>query len=407
MPESLSYDVAIVGGGLVGLTLACALAKNRFHVAVIDTREPDLNFDNSHYDGRVSAISRASHHIFEHLNLWDAIKAERVSPYQRMQVWDQNGAGDIVFDARCMGESELGHIIENRVMLKALLTKVKHNDFIDYLCPQTCTRFHVDEDKAELTLQDGRNIHAKCIVGADGARSWLRDAAQFSVDEKSYDHEAIVTTIKTEKPHKKSAYQRFLTSGPLALLPLDDEYRCSIVWSTLPEEAKRLTDVDENVFLEELSHASDAVLGKVVACDKRFRFPLIRRHVKEPVQNRVVLIGDAAHSIHPLAGQGVNLGFLDAACLAQVLSKANEKQQDIGSLRVLKRFARWRKGENALMVASMGAFKELFMNDDPMVTTLRNAGLNITNKLPGVKQLFMKKAMGMIGDLPEMAKARF
>jgi len=238
------------------------------------------------------------------------------------------------------------------------------------------------------------------IIGADGGQSWVRAQMGVPVTERPYDQQALVAVLKTEKTHQQMGWQSFLPTGPLGLLPLADDHTMAMVWSNDLAVAERLSALDEKTFNRELSAALNHRLGELHCLTKPVAIPLIMRHVDQYVQPRLALVGDAAHTIHPLAGQGVNLGLMDAACLAQVLVDAQNKQQDIGSLRVLRRYQRWRKGDNALMLAAMRGFKDLFGSKKPGLMQLRSQGFNQVNQLGCVKNAFMRYAMGWQGELP-------
>jgi 2-octaprenylphenol hydroxylase len=387
------YDIIIVGGGMVGSALACALADSTLRIAVIEGQEPNWDWDKDSYDMRVSAITRASQQLFQHLGVWEAMAAERVAPYEQMHVWDATGAGSIHFDAAEIGEADIGHIIENRVISKALMQKAQGFDNVDFLCPATPKKLLLRTTNASLLLEDGRHLQAELLVGADGGRSWVRSQAGIDVNVTNYGHTAVVTTVKTAEHHQDTAWQRFLPTGPLAFLPLTEGYS-SIVWSTSPEEAARLLELDDHAFVKELEEAFESRLGAIESVGPRGAFPLKGQHAQHYVKPHLALIGDAAHTIHPLAGQGVNLGFADASALAEELLAAHQQHQDVGSYKTLRRFERARRGDNLLTLEAMGAFKQLFSNDTKLLSSLRNLGLSTVDGMPPLKHLFMRQAMG-------------
>lgn len=391
---NLHYDIVIVGGGMVGSALACALGESALKIAVIEGRKPDFDWPEDNYDIRVSAITRASQRLFEKLAVWEAIRAQRVSPYNEMYVWDATGDGSIHFDCADIGEPNLGHIIENRVISKALTERTEQFDNIDLFCPATPHRLLLHMDHAQLELDDGIIIESGLLVGADGGNSWVRQQAGIQVDTRTYNQQALVTTVKTELYHQDTAWQRFLPTGPLAFLPLTDGYS-SIVWSTTPEQANELLELDDAEFKATLADAFEHQLGEITEVGPRAAFPLKGQHAKHYVKPHLALVGDAAHTIHPLAGQGVNLGFADIIQLAQVILEDNNNRKATGSYKSLRRYERARRGDNLMMLESMGAFKNLFSNDSPALSQLRNVGLNITDKLVPAKQLFMRHAMGL------------
>lgn len=397
------FDVLIVGAGMVGSTLACSLAKTSLRVGVLEANPPTAAWDTDSIDLRVSAITAASQQIFKRLGVWDEMVAQRVSPFREMQVWDAGGNGVIHFDSADIGEDRLGHIIENRVIQKALLDRLMTLENIEFICPARLASMDIHADAAEVELEGGRRITAKLVVGADGGNSQVRQLAGIGTRGWSYDQKAIVAAVKTSEPHRETAWQRFLPEGPLAFLPLSNG-GCSIVWTTSPDHADELLGMDEQVFMDELTQAFDTKLGKIVECGPRAAFPLRLQHVNSYVKERLALIGDAAHTIHPLAGQGVNLGLLDAAALSEVLGVACDKNHDIGAFHVLRRYERWRKGDNLLSMAVMDGFKRLFGSSLEPLRTLRNFGLNATNAVMPVKNQIMLHAMGLKGDLPRLAR---
>ena len=399
------YDVLIVGGGMVGAALACGLGDSQLSVAVIEAREPDLNWPPAEYDIRVSAITRASQRIFENIGAWEGMQKRRVSPYRDMHVWDATGPGVIHFDAAELGEPDLGHIIENSVIQAALVERLKEFSNIDYLCPQSLAGFEWADDGVTVTTATGESLFAGLLVGADGGRSWVREQAGIGVKGWAYDQTAVVCTVETKRSHQQTCWQRFMPSGPVAFLPLDDG-SSSIVWSTSPEQAEALSAMSETDFCRQLGQALDGRLGQVTRVGKRGAFPLRLQHAEQYVRPRLALVGDAAHTIHPLAGQGVNLGLADAATLVQVIQDAQTAKEDFGSYSVLRRYERWRKADNLTMLASMDGFKRLFSNDRLPLRWLRNIGLSVTNALPAVKNNIIRYAMGLAGTLPRLARRR-
>lgn len=398
-----NYDVVIAGGGMVGACLACVLARTDLQVAVLDVSEPKLNWPEDSVDLRVSAISMASQRIFNAVGAWQAMVAERVSPYRDMKVWDSTGNGSLHFDSADIGMAEMGHIIENRVIRAALLKRIEEYENIYFICPARLTSWQNDDEALHLTLADGSKITTSLLVGADGGRSWVREQAGISHYGWPYDQSGVVAVVETELPHQETAWQRFLTTGPLAFLPLADG-RSSIVWSTTQDAAESLIAMDDEQFCIVLSEAFEGRLGAMVTTTPRAAFPLKLQHAEQYVKERIALVGDAAHMIHPLAGQGANLGFLDAASLADVISDATQQGRDIGSLKILRRYERWRKGGNVSMMYAMDGFKKLFSNDITVAKYLRNTGLTLADKCGPLKHRLMRQAMGEDGDLPRLAR---
>lgn len=401
-----SFDILIVGSGIVGATTALALAKKTsFRIALLDVKKISAEWHADQHDPRVSAISLASKRIFQHLDVWSAMQAKRVSPYQKMQVWDAGSSGEIRFDAQAIQEVALGYIVEDSVTRTSLLEKISACDNITVISPVELSSLHEAQDHIEIKTKDGQAFRAGLIIGADGKHSWVRDQAGIEFACRDYAHRALVTTVKTELPHQATAWQRFLAEGPLAFLPLPDQHTCSIVWSVSPEEGSRLLALSNEEFQAELTAAFDHKLGRVVAENPRYSFDLYRRHVKHYVKPRLVLVGDAAHTVHPMAGQGVNFGLLDAACLVDVIVDAKKNKRDIASLPVLRRYERWRKSDNAIMLNFVDGIKCLFAAEVKPVQQLRQMGMTMTNRVEFIKNYFANFAAGNRSDMPELTQA--
>ena len=397
------FDVVVAGGGMIGAACALALAQKRFRVALVDRHVPHPVNKNDAMELRVSALSRASERLLRNLGAWDAIAAVRVSPYCEMHVWDATGEGSVHFDAADIDEPCLGHIVENRVIQSALWERLGTQADADVFAPSAVTQATPDETGIDVLLEDGTRLRAGLLVAADGAASPLRARFGIQVSAANYDQQGIVSVIRTERPHAKIARQRFLPTGPLAFLPLADG-SISIVWSADDAEAARLMALTDTEFCAALTAASEGVLGKITECGKRGAFPLRRQHAETYVASRAVMVGDAAHVVHPLAGQGANLGFLDAAALAETLADARDAGSDFGQSRVLRRYERWRRGDNTATLWTMDVFHRLFNNDNPMLSGLRNFGFSVFDRTGPVKRSIMRQAMGLRGDLPRLAR---
>ncbi|WP_416773583.1 2-octaprenyl-3-methyl-6-methoxy-1,4-benzoquinol hydroxylase [Pseudomonas sp. RHF3.3-3] len=402
-------DVLIVGAGMVGSALALALKDSGLQVLLLDGGPMSVKpFDPlAPFEARVSALSAASQRILERLGVWPGIAGRRASPYRDMQVWDGSGTGQIHFSAASVHAEVLGHIVENRVVQDALLDRL-HDCDMGLLANARLEQMRRSGDDWLLTLADGRKLRAPLVVAADGANSAVRRLAGCATREWDYMHHAIVTSVRSSQPHRMTAWQRFTDDGPLAFLPLERDGQqdwCSIVWSTTPGEAERLMALDEASFRHELERAFEGRLGEVLAVDPRVCVPLRQRHAKRYVAEGLALIGDAAHTIHPLAGQGVNLGFLDAAVLAEVLLRAVERGERLASVKVLSRFERRRMPHNLGLMAAMEGFERLFQADPLPLRWLRNTGLRVVDQMPEAKALFVRQALGLTGDLPELARA--
>lgn len=402
-------DLLIVGAGMVGSALALALRHSGLQILLLDggplTVKP---FDaQAPFEPRVSALSAASQRILERLGAWDGIAQRRATPYSDMHVWDGSGTGQIHFSAASVHAHVLGHIVENRVVQDGLLERL-HDSDIGLLPNARMEQLRRSGDEWLLTLTDGRQLRAPLVVAADGAQSAVRRLAGCETREWDYLHHAIVTSVRCSAGHQGTAWQRFTDEGPLAFLPLTRDGQqdwCSIVWSTTPEHAEQLMALDEAAFLQALERAFEGRLGEVLQADPRVCVPLRQRHAKRYVDEGLALIGDAAHTIHPLAGQGVNLGFLDAAVLAEVLVNACERGERLADVKVLSRYERRRMPHNLALMAAMEGFERLFQANPLPLRWLRNSGLKLVEQMPEAKALFVRQALGLSGDLPDLAKA--
>ncbi|EPP0237610.1 TPA: FAD-dependent 2-octaprenylphenol hydroxylase [Escherichia fergusonii] len=395
-----SVDVAIVGGGMVGLAVACGLQGSGLRVAVLEQRVPEPLAADAPPQLRVSAINAASEKLLTRLGVWQDILSRRASCYHGMEVWDKDSFGHISFDDQSMGYSHLGHIVENSVIHYALWNKAQQSSDITLLAPAELQQVAWGENETFLTLKDGSMLTARLVIGADGANSWLRNKADIPLTFWDYQHHALVATIRTEEPHDAVARQVFHGEGILAFLPLSDPHLCSIVWSLSPEEAQRMQQAGEDEFNRELNIAFDNRLGLCKVESERLVFPLTGRYARQFAAHRLALVGDAAHTIHPLAGQGVNLGFMDAAELIAELKRLHRQGKDIGQYIYLRRYERSRKHSAALMLAGMQGFRDLFSGAHPAKKLLRDIGLKLADTLPGVKPQLIRQAMGL-NDLPE------
>ncbi|MCC2524829.1 FAD-dependent 2-octaprenylphenol hydroxylase [Vibrio coralliilyticus] len=398
-----SVDIAIVGGGMVGLALAAAFKETDLRIAVIESRVPDSELADLP-DVRVSALSRSSENILRNLGAWNGIIERRAAPYSAMEVWEQDSFARIEFDAQKLAQPDLGHIVENRVIQLSLLEQVKKQSNVSLFMPAQCSSMAVGESEAWLTLDNGHALTAKLVVGADGANSWVRKQQDIPLTHWDYGHSAVVANIWTAETHDKVARQIFTPQGPLAFLPMGESNMSSIVWSTEPNRAESLVAMSDEEFNKSLTAEFDARLGLCEVVGQRFAFPLKMRYARDFVVERVALVGDAAHTIHPLAGQGVNLGLLDAASLAQEVMTLWRKGEDIGTKRNLRSYERWRKSEAAKMIAAMQGFKDLFAGDNPAKKLARGIGMALVGQLPGAKDEIMKRALGLKGNLPTLAQ---
>ena len=396
----MRYDVIVAGGGLVGATLALALGEMGLRVAIVERSGVPAPAPGPDFEARVSTFTVASERILRAVGAWPMLPAQRIGPMREMHVWERSGA--VHFDSAEIGEPCLGHVIENAVVQWAVERRIEALPAVEWHRGKTLEGLAVGEREARAVLH-GRELRGSLVVGADGASSRVRELAGIGATQGDYRQEAVVAEVRTAAAHRDTAWQRFLPDGPLAFLPLANG-ASSIVWSTTPAHAGELCALDVDAFGFEVADAFEWKLGAVTAAGARASFPLRHLHARTYVRDRVALTGDAAHVVHPLAGQGVNLGLLDAAALAEVVARAGGLGRDIGSRATLRRYERWRRGHNAAMQAVLGGFRHLFSNPWPPVRWLRETGFALTDRLPPLKAGFMRHASGLDGDLPALAR---
>jgi 2-polyprenylphenol 6-hydroxylase len=404
------YDVVVVGAGPIGLATALLLVRRSgfasSRVAVVDRRLPDdlRQVAAAPMDLRVFALSRASERVLRACDAWDDVRATRAAPYERMQVWHADvpphGGDALMFDAAEMGERDLGVIVENSVLQAALTAAVRRAGIA--LIEGEVVSLVQERGGVNLGLSS-QTLHARLVVGADGAASRVRELAGLTAARGDYGQTALVAMVRTTRPHQHTAWQRFLGDGTLAFLPLGDGHS-SIVWSLPTARAERLLEMSTEAFELELEKDFDGALGNVRLASDRVRFPLWRLTADHYVTARIALVGDAAHVVHPLAGQGANLGLLDAASLADVLAEGLTQREDPGAERILRRYERWRRSENELMAAAIDAFDRLLARGTGRLAELAQRGMPLVNRSGVIKRAFIERAMGLAGELPAAAR---
>lgn len=410
MTNHLTHDVVISGGGMVGLALAAGAAQANLKVCLIEkSSHKAIETDSLSFAPRVSAINHASERLLKNLGAWTALPEDRLGAYTDMSVWDGLGQGHIRFSAQDVHKNHLGHIIENRLITEALRSTVLSMENIELIEGDVIAEWRQDDDQVTIETEQGHLLKAKTLVASEGKHSPVRQASNIDTWSWDYGHTAIVTTVKHEKPHRQTASQVFLETGPLAFLPLshqaDPEHFSSIVWSVKNEEVESLMSLEDESFMTRLNQAFEHTYGELLQIDPRYAFPLTAQQVKTYYDGRVVALGDAAHTIHPLAGLGVNLGFLDAATLAGEWQRAQSAGMDIGHDFVMRRFQRQRQLHNLSVAALMEGLKRLFDTQLPVPVIARNLGLKLFDNNLLLKRPLIQGALGDLGTpLPPLCK---
>jgi 2-octaprenylphenol hydroxylase len=397
-------EVAVVGGGPVGACAAALLQRGGLKVTLLEPHPPAPLEAQAPLDSRVVALSRASERLLSAAGAWPMIAGPRVCAYERMRIWHESvvaaSAAVLVFDAADVGEPNLGYILENRLLQRALLEAFTvAGGRITHAALESLA---ITADGVRLRTAEGE-LAAQLVVGADGAHSRVREAAGLTAASGAYEQLAIIANVATAEPHQLTAWQRFMKDGTLAFLPLADG-TSSIVWSVDAARAPALLSATDAEFARALDRAADLALGPTRLLSTRRSFVLERLAAPRYVANRVALLGDAAHVVHPLAGQGVNLGLLDAAALAQLLLEAVGRGEDVGALGVLRAYERWRKSEVAVMASAIDAFDRLLAHGTGPVARLAQAGLSLVNRSQELRRFFIRRALGVTGELPQAAR---
>jgi 2-polyprenylphenol 6-hydroxylase len=407
--RSTDFDVIVVGAGATGLVVASLLVARKLaapdRVAIVADRFTPPLAPGTDWDLRVFAISRASQRLLRICGIWDGLPSARVFPYERMRVWDAdgtpNGSGSLTFDCAQIGEPNLGYIVDGRELQWHCLQAARALGVT--LIEGAVTGVDANDEDVTLRLSDGRALRSSLLAAADGADSKVRETVGIDTAGHAYQQDALVAHVRTSRPHANTAWQRFLSTGPVAFLPLGDG-RSSIVWSITRSRADELRAMSVEQFGSALTEASGEALGQCTLTTPLASFPLKLQYAVDYARPRVALLGDAAHVVHPLAGQGLNLGFLDCAALAQVLEEAGGAQR-FGDYKTLRHYERWRRSENLLAAAALDGLERLFAGSGGFNTGLRIAGLNAIAHLPLLKRHFAQRALGLEGDVAQFLKA--
>lgn len=394
------YDLAIVGGGIVGATLACALKDSGLSVVILEAQPPSSAQKPQAYN-----LSILSGRIFQGIGVWQNILPQ-ITTYQQIRLSDADYGGVVQFQLQDLGTEALGYIAEHRVLLGSLSEFVSESSNLTLLCPARVESVQYDAQGVQITANlsgESCQLRTRLVVAADGARSPIRNAAGINTRGWQYWQSCVTARIKTEKPHHNTAFERFWPSGPMGVLPLS-EHRCQVVWTAPHAEAKALLELDERAFLEQLEQRTGGILGRLELENTRVLFPVQLMQSDRYIQSRLALIGDAAHCCHPLGGQGLNMGIRDAAALAQVLQTALQQGEDIGALKVLKRYERWRKLENWTILGFTDILDRMFSNNWLPLVTVRRIGLWLLQSIQPLKSLVLKFMTGLLGRTPKVAQ---
>lgn len=403
------FDVVIVGGGLAGLTQGIALASHGMSVAIIDREDP-ARVLRAGFDGRVSAIALASQRMLEAIGLWRHVR--EAQPMWDIRVSDGDSLLFLHYDHRDLGDAPFGYMVENRIMRQAQQDALAELPGAQLIAPMTVAKVERglpgSGAPAQLTLADGRQLRARLVIGADGRQSAMREQAGIRTTTWSYDQTGIVCTVAHELPHEGAAQERFLPAGPFAILPMTDDengvHRSSLVWTEPTERAATIMGLDDADFQAEMRRRFGDGYGEAHVVGPRWSYPLTFLHAERYTDHRLALIGDAAHGIHPIAGQGLNLGLRDIAALTETLVEARRLGLDPGQADVLERYARWRRTDTLVLSAVTDGLTRLFSNDVAPLRIARDLGLGVVERLPPLKKLFMRHAMGDLGTLPRLLR---
>lgn len=388
---TLAYDITVIGGGIVGATLASALSQADFKVALVEARRPQTVAADDDFALRQSAVTPGPRRLLESAGIWQRIPGKRICSFTGMKVWEDDPENMLFLEHTELGLPELGHIVENAIIVDAAWQRLEQ---VDIFCPAKLAELRVEEQAAYLELDDGRELTTRLVVGAEGAGSPTRQAVGITTAGWDYGQRCTVGTVTPESHHRHIAWQRFLPSGPVAFLPLSDG-RCSLAWHADAQVAGELAELDDKAFCQRLTEATEGVLGRIEHMGQRASFPLRLMHAQEYVRPRVALVGDAAHVVHPMVGQGINLGLMDASSLVEILIMARDRQVDPGNLTYLKRYQRSRMADNMLMLGAADLCKRAYGSQNPLLNGLRRLALPSASRLTAVRRLMIRQASGL------------
>jgi len=405
--SSIDADVLIIGGGLVGAAQAVALASTGVGVCVVDMADPTKGQDIG-FDGRASAIALATQRVLSATGVWQHLGADP-APILDIRVSDGPSLLFLHYDHQDIGDEPFGYMVENRHMRRALMDRISELGTITFLAPASVSNLERTSSTVTATLNDGRQIRARLCVGAEGRRSPTRESAGIRVTNWSYKQTAIVCSVRHERSHDFVAHEHFLPAGPFAILPLNGDGNVtgnmsSIVWTEKSALAPHILKLDDLAFKSEFDERFGEFLGQTEIVGPRFSYPLSLQFAHSSTDLRLALIGDASHGMHPIAGQGLNMGLRDVAVLAEVVADARRLGMDIGGSDVLQRYEQWRRFDNTLMLAATDGLNRLFSNNIAPVRIARDLGLAVVNGIPPLRKTFMRHAMGLVGELPRLMR---
>lgn len=416
--DNTDFDLIIIGGGLVGASLACALADSSLRIAIIEAfpfKSDDSEYQPA-FDARSVALSYTSKQVFEGIGLWPTINKLGVAAIKKIHISDRGHAGITRLNADDENVDALGYVVETRVIGKALFDSLNKQKNVTLIAPAKLKNFDLNADCAsasiELTdsdnLVESKTLTAKLLVAADGGDSVVRRLSGVRIKQRNYEQSAVIANIATDQPHNNQAFERFTDSGPLALLPMaateDEKNRYSLVWTINNSEQEEMMTWDDETFLLKLKQRFGERAGQFIHVSKRHVYPLSLMRTQEHVRERLAIIGNAAHTLHPVAGQGFNLGLRDVAALSQVIIDASRENKDIGSLTTLQTYADWRKRDHIQTAMATDGLVRIFSNDFLPLAALRNLGLLVVDLVPPLKKVFARHAMGFVGKLPRLGR---